>query len=153
MDQQSAGETVSEFQETQELMTKVVKDGGFIYWIENLHVLPGSKLYENPHNWNIDILLKDLRDWIRWSVHSKKYVTFEEAHKEPLNYLTHLNKNSSPEEMIERFYSNRKLALKRIPEMKSNLKTKFRHLPIEILETEMQALEWYESKGWQLWLF
>ena len=42
------GETASEFQQTQEIMHTVVKSGGFIYWIENLHVLPGSKLYKKP---------------------------------------------------------------------------------------------------------
>lgn len=147
------GETESEFQETQEIMHDVVKAGGFIYWIENLHVLPGSKLYENPQRWNIEILLKDLEDWIRWSIFSKKYVTFEEAHKDPLNYLTHLNKNVSPHDMIERFYSNRKLALSLIPEMKLNLENRFKNLPSAIFETEMQFLAWYERKGLKLWLF
>lgn len=147
------GETESEFQETQEMLNNVVKAGGFIYWIENLHILPGSQLYAKPQDWNIEILLNNLEDWIRWSVFSKKYVNFEEAHKEPLNYLTHLNRNVSPKEMIERFYSNRKLALSLIPEMKLNLENRFKNLPSDILETEMQALEWYESKGWKLWLF
>lgn len=147
------GETDSEFQETQEIMHHVVKAGGFIYWIENLHVLPGSQLYEKPQYWDIEILLNNLEDWIRWSVFSKKYVNFDEAYKEPLNYLTHLNRNVSPEEMIERFYSNRKLALSLMPEMKFNLENRFKNLPSDILETEMQALEWYESKGWKLWLF
>lgn len=135
------------------MLNNVVKAGGFIYWIENLHVLPSSQLYEKPQHWNIEILLKDLEDWIRWSILSKRYVTFEEAHKDPLNYLTHLNRNVSPEEMIERFYSNRKLALSLMPEMKFNLENRFKNLPSDILKTEMQALEWYESKGWKLWLF
>ncbi len=146
-------ETYSEFQETQELMRHVVKMGGFIYWIENLHVLPGSEFYEKPEHWDIEVLLNNLKDWIRWSVISKKYVTFEEAYKEPLNYLTHLNRNISPEEMIERFYSNRKLALSLIPEMKFNLENRFKNLPLDIFEDEMQELDWYESKGWKLWLF
>jgi radical SAM superfamily enzyme YgiQ (UPF0313 family) len=147
------GETVSEFQETQEIMNTVVKTGGFIYWIENLHVLPGSKLYENPQYWDIEILLNDLEDWIRWSFLSKKYVSFDEAYQEPLNYLTHLNSNFSQEEMIERFYSNRKLALSLIPEMKSNLENRLKNLPPDIFKTEMQFLDWYELKGWNLWLF
>jgi radical SAM superfamily enzyme YgiQ (UPF0313 family) len=147
------GETISEFQETQEIMNTVVKAGGFIYWIENLHVLPGSKLYENPQRWSIEILVNDLEDWIRWSILSKNYVSFEEAYQEPLNYLTHLNSNVSPQEMIERFYSNRRLALSLIPQMKFNLENKFKNLHSDILETEMQVLDWYERKGWQLWLF
>ncbi len=147
------GETQSEFQETQEIMRQVVKAGGFIYWIENLHVLPGSTLYEKPQYWEIEILLNDLEAWIRWSILSKKYVTFEEAHKEPLNYLTHLNKGISPEEMIERFYSNRKIALSLVPEMKLNLENRSDNLPSDIVETEMQAIQWYESKGCKLWLF
>jgi len=147
------GETYAEFQETQELMRYVVKMGGFIYWIENLHVLPGSRLYEKPRDWDIEVLLNNLEDWIRWSVISKKYVAFEEAYKEPLNYLTHLNRNISPEEMIERFYSNRKLAVSLIPDMKFNLENRIKYLPPHILEAEMQGIDWYESKGWKLWLF
>jgi radical SAM superfamily enzyme YgiQ (UPF0313 family) len=147
------GETYAEFQETQELMRCVVKMGGFIYWIENLHVLPGSRFYEKPRDWDIEVLLNNLEDWIKWSVISKKYVAFEDAYKEPLNYLTHLNRNISPEEMIERFYSNRKLAISLIPEMKFNLENRIKNLPPHILEAEMQALDWYESKGWKLWLF
>jgi hypothetical protein len=61
-------------------MNTVVKAGGLIYWIENLRVLPSSKLYRNPQRWNIEILVNDLRDWIRWAILSKKYVTFEEAY-------------------------------------------------------------------------
>jgi len=147
------GETASEFQETQEIMNTIVKSGGFIYWIENLHVLPGSKLYENPQRWNIEILVNDLQDWIRWAILSKKYVTFDEAYKKPLKYLTHLNRNVSPQDMIERFYSNRKLALALMPEMKFNLRNRFKSLPSDILETEMHVLDWYEAKGWVLWLF
>ena len=147
------GETQSEFQETQEIMHHVVNAGGFIYWIENLHVLPGSRLYEKPQYWDIEILLNNLEDWIRWSVLSKKYVTFEEAHKAPLNYLTHLNKGISPKEMVERFYSNRKVALSLVPEMKLNLENRSENLPSDIFETEMQAIQWYENKGYKLWLF
>lgn len=134
-------------------MNFVVKAGGFIYWIENLHVLPGSKLYKNPESWDIEILLTNLEGWIEWSILSKQYVTFEEAYKEPLKYLTHLNRNASPEKMIERFYSNRKHARTLIPEMKSNLERNFKHLPSDIFKTEMQFLDWYERKGWKLWLF
>jgi radical SAM superfamily enzyme YgiQ (UPF0313 family) len=147
------GETHSEFQETQEIMYQVVKAGGFIYWIENLHILPGSQLYEKPQNWDFEILLKNIEDWIRWSNLSKRYVSFEEAYNEPLNYLTHLNRIISPEKMIERFYSNRKLALSLIPEMKLNLTNKFMILPSDRLEIEIRALDWYKSKGWKLWLF
>lgn len=147
------GETQSEFQETQEIMHHVVDAGGFIYWIENLHVLPGSKLYEKPQYRGIEILLNNLDDWIRWSMISKKYVTLEEALKEPLDYLTHLNKGISSEKMIERFYSNRKLAASLIPEMKFNLEHRFRDLRKDIFRIEVQALEWYEKKGWKLWLY
>jgi len=80
-------------------------------------------------------------------------VSYEEAHKDPLKYLTHLNSNISPGKMIERFYSNRKLALALMPEMKSNLESNFKNLPSDIYSTEMQMLDWYERKGWKLWLF
>ena len=147
------GETESEFQETREIMHKVVKAGGFIFWIENLHVFPGTPLFEDPENWNIEILLTNLEDWIRWAPLSKQYVSFEDASKTPLRYLTHLNSSTSPGKMIERFYSNRKLALSLIPEMKFNLENKFGDLPSEIFEAEMHTLDWYQSKGWKLWLF
>jgi radical SAM superfamily enzyme YgiQ (UPF0313 family) len=147
------GETLTEFMETQELMRQVVKMGGLIYWIENLHVLPGSKFYEKPQKWDIELLLNNLEDWIRWSVLSKKYATLEEVCKEPLTYLTHLNRNISAEEMIERLYSNRKLAVSLIPEMKSNLENRIKTLPRDILESEMNALDWYEDKGWKLVLY
>jgi len=147
------GETESEFRQTQDLMKAVVQAGGFIYWIENLHVLPGTQLYQNPAKWDIEILLKNLADWNRWSLLSKQYVTFEAAYQNPLKYLTHLNRNTSPETMIDRFYSNRKLAASLIPGMKSNLERNFKHLPADIFRAEMQFLDWYERKGWRLWLF
>ena len=147
------GETATEFSETQELMRRVVKAGGFIYWIENLHVLPGSKISQRPEDYDIEILLNDLNDWIRWSIDSKKYVDFQDALNEPLKYLTHLNRNTSAKDMIERFYSNRKLARALIPEMKLNLANRLRILAPDLFESEMQTLDWYESKGWRLWLF
>jgi radical SAM superfamily enzyme YgiQ (UPF0313 family) len=147
------GETAFDFKETQQLMSNVVKVGGLIYWVENLHVLPGSKLYENPQFWDIEVLLNNLEDWIRWSIFSKKYVDFDEVYEEPQNYLTHLNRNISAKEMIDRFYSNRKLALSLTPEMKSNLENRCKNLNSDIAETEMQTLDWYEKEGWTLWLF
>jgi radical SAM superfamily enzyme YgiQ (UPF0313 family) len=147
------GETAAEFAETQELMRRVVKAGGFIYWIENLHVLPGSNIFQMPENYDIEIILNDLKDWIRWSIDSKKYVDFQEALKKPLKYLTHLNRNSSAPEMIERFYSNRSLARAMIPAMKLNLADRNMILAPGLYESEMQTLEWYEDKGWRLWLF
>lgn len=147
------GETGSEFRQTRDLMRQVVQAGGFIYWIENLHVFPGTRLYEDPEHWDIEILLTDLQDWMRWSLLSKHYVSYEEALRQPLKYLTHLSRHISPTEMIERFYGNRKLAASLIPEMKSNLQNRFRNLPLEIIITEMQTLDWYEQKGWELWLF
>ena len=147
------GETNSEFKETQEVFKDVVKAGGFVYWIENLHVLPGTKLYAQPETYRIEILKNNLADWIEWSVFSKAFVDFDTAFAKPHKYLTHLNKNVSPREMIERFYSNRKLAQSLIPDMKLNLKDKLNNLPAKIIETELQTLEWYERKGWKLWLF
>jgi radical SAM superfamily enzyme YgiQ (UPF0313 family) len=147
------GETASEFQETQNLMQHIVELGGFIYWIENLHVSPGSQLYENPGYWNIEILLNTLEHWIDWSINSKKYVEYEEAQKHPMSYLTHLNHDMAPGEMIERFYSNRRLALSFIPAMKHNLLHRFKNAHAKNLQIEMQALDWYESRGWKLWLF
>ena len=147
------GETAAEFAQSQALMHRVVTAGGLIYWIENLHVLPGSKISQRPENYGIEILLNHLADWRRWSIDSKKYVVFEDALNEPLRYLTHRNRNISAEVMIERFYSNRKLARALIPAMKLNLQDRAAILAPELFETEMQTLEWYENKGWRLWLF
>ena len=147
------GETASDFEQTQALMREVVKAGGFIYWIENLHVLPGSKLSQMPENYGIEILLHDLKDWRRWSLDSKKYVDFEDALHQPLRYLTHRNRKLSARDMIERFYSHRKLARALIPAMKHNLQDLPQRLAPDLFEAEMQTLEWYEDKGWRLWLF
>ena len=84
---------------------------------------------------------------------SKRYVSFEEAIKNPLRYLTHVSHRLSPEEMMERFYSNRRLALSLIPEMKNNLLSGFPNMDRRNLDIEMQTLNWYEGKGWKLWLF
>jgi len=147
------GETDLEFRQTQEIMRRVVKAGGLIFWIENLHVFPGTRLFENPEYWNIEIVLTDLQNWIDWSLLSKHYVSYEEALGQPMKYLTHVSRHISPTEMIERFYGNRKLAASLIPEMKSNLAHKFREVPLEIIRSEMQTLDWYEREGWKLWLF
>ena len=61
------GKTQSEFQGTQGIMRQVVKAGGFIYWVENLHALPGSQFHEKPQNWDIEILLNNLEGRIKWS--------------------------------------------------------------------------------------
>jgi len=37
--------------------------------------------------------------------------------------------------------------------MKLNLENRFKNLPSDILETEMQTLEWFENKGWKLLLY
>lgn len=147
------GETKGEFQETEDLLRQVVNAGGFIYWIENLHVLPGSQLYKDPGEWQIEILLKNLADWVRWSSVSKKYVDPEDAIQAPLRYLTHVNANCTPLEMIQRFYTLRRLARDLVPAMKSNLVDRSMHLPAELVQTEMQKLDWYQDKGWQLILF
>jgi radical SAM superfamily enzyme YgiQ (UPF0313 family) len=147
------GETKEEFQDTFDLLRQVVNAGGFIYWIENLHVLPGSQLYGDPEKWNIEILLKNLADWVRWSPVSKQYVDPVDAMQAPRRYLTHVNDNCTPQEMIQRFYTLRRLARDRVPEMKSNLADRSMHLPADLLQTEMQKLDWYKDKGWKLILF
>jgi hypothetical protein len=135
------------------MLARVVAAGGFIYWIENLHVLPGSRLYENPARWQIDILLARLTDWIRWAQISKTFVTPEEAAGDPQRYLTHRNHGTTPQEMIRRFYIQRGRARDLVPEMKANLADRADHLPPELVHTETQKLDWYAVKGWQLLLF
>lgn len=135
------------------MLRQVVDAGGFIYWIENLHVLPGSQLYRYPEKWQIEILLKNMTDWFRWSLVSKMYIEPEDAIQAPLLYLTHLNSNSTPQEMIRRFYALRRLARDLVPAMKRNLADRSSHLPSELVCMEMQTLEWYENTGWKLLLF
>ncbi len=147
------GETEADFAATTEMLARVVAAGGFIYWIENLHVLPGSRLYENPARWQIDILLARLTDWIRWAQISKTFVTPEEAAGDPQRYLTHRNHGTTPQEMIRRFYIQRGRARDLVPEMKANLADRADHLPPELVHTETQKLDWYAVKGWQLLLF
>ncbi len=144
------GETASEFRETRDLLPEVVRAGGLVYWIENLHALPGSELYENPEGYDIDILLNSPGEWMRWSVLSKSHVDFEAARADPLPYLTHLNRNATPGEMIERLHSLRKLARSLVPGMKRNLENRSGALAPGVLKYEMTRLERYEKKGWRV---
>ena len=147
------GETEADFQATHEMLQHVVDAGGFNYWIENLHVLPGSRLHQKPKQWKIDIVLNNLADWVRWSLVSKTYIDPEEADRRPRDYLTHVNRDSTPGEMIRRLYAQRRLARDLVPAMKANLADRSPHLPSALALTEMQKLEWYEEKGWKLLLF
>lgn len=147
------GETEADFRATHDMLRHVVEAGGFNYWIENLHVLPGSRLHRNPKQWKIDIVLKNLADWVRWSLVSKTYVNPEDATRRPRDYLTHVNHDRTPGEMIRRLYTQRRLARDLVPAMKANLADRSHHLPSELVRTESQKLDWYEEKGWKLLLF
>ena len=147
------GETASDFEETRAMLARVVKAGGFVYWIENLHVLPGSRFYQDPGSWSIDILLPSLSEWIRWSPVSKTYVEPEEALADPLRYLTHCNHDTPPREMMRRFFSLRRQTRDLTPEMKTNLEERSSGLPHELLIAERRRLDWYAAKGWKLLLF
>ena len=147
------GETESDFRATHEMLPHVVDAGGLTYWIENLHVLPGSRLHRNPKQWKIDILLNNLADWVRWSLVSKTYVDPKDAARRPQDYLTHVNHDSTPWEMIRRLFTQRRRARDLVPAMKANLADRAPHLPSELARTERQKLDWYEEKGWKLLLF
>ena len=147
------GETAADFRATHDMLQHVVEAGGFTYWIENLHVLPGSRLHRNPKEWKIDIVLKNLADWVRWSLVSKTYVDPEDAARRPHDYLTHVNLDSTPGEMIRRLYAQRRRARDQVPAMKANLTDRSAHLPTALVRTERQKLDWYEEKGWKLLLF
>ncbi len=147
------GETADEFEETQEMLRQVVAAGGFIYWIENLHLLPGSALHCHPEKWRIKLLLNDLEDWFRWSLDSKTYVDPDDALRSPRRYLTHLNHNTGAREMMKRFFDHRRLARRLVPDMQRNLAERAPRLPPELVRAEMQTLDWYQARGWQLLLF
>jgi radical SAM superfamily enzyme YgiQ (UPF0313 family) len=147
------GETEADCAATAEMLDRVVAAGGFVYWIENLHVLPGSRLFANPTHWRIAILLKRLADWIRWAQISKTYVEPEEALADPLRYLTHCNHDTPPREMLRRFFSLRRQARDLVPEMKTNLAERSSGLPHALHKAEWRRLEGYAAKGWKLLLF
>ncbi len=147
------GETAADHQATLNLLDRVVAAGGFVYWIENLHVLPGSPLHRHPQKWDIEILLQNLTDWFQWSLRSKTYVDLEVASEAPRDYLTHLNRNCTPREMITRLYNLRRRARELVPAMLRNLEARRANLPAELARTEQDKLAWYAERGWKLWLF
>jgi radical SAM superfamily enzyme YgiQ (UPF0313 family) len=147
------GETPAAFEETAALLERVVAAGGFIYWIENLHVLPGSRLYRHPETWGLDLRLNTLADWERWALLSKTYVAPEEALETPERYLTHVNHGTSPREMIRRLYAHRRRARARVPDMLASLEARRAHLPPALHHAEKERLDWYQTQGWQLLLF
>ena len=55
-----------------------------VYGIENLHVFPGRPLHRSPLKWDMELLLKDLSGWFRWSLRSK---TYKEVHMAGLKSL------------------------------------------------------------------
>lgn len=147
------GETGADVAKTAALLDSVVDAGGLIYWIENLHVLPGSRLYRHPEKWGLDVRLKTLADWVRWSLLSKTYVAPEEALEAPERYLTHVNHDTAPREMIRRLYALRQQARDRVPDMQANLEGRRSNLSPALHRMEKARLEWYAAKGWQLLLF
>lgn len=147
------GETEADVRQTKRLIEDVVQAGGFVYWIENLHVLPGSRLYRNPAQWGIELLLKSPEDWIRWGQISKAYVAPAEALADPLRFLTHVNHATPPEEMMRRFFDLRRQARDLVPDMQQNLAARASRLPSALRRAEEERLEWFENRGWQLLLF
>lgn len=146
------GETEKDHKKTLSLMREVVKRGGLVYWIENLHVLPGSKISMNPEYYNVRPLLINFDDWTRWAQISKEYFSIKNILDEPLKYLTHVNLNSNPNIMVKRFLKTRIFAKKLVPEMRYRLliHEKKGTLPID---SHLKQLEWYENYGWRLLVF
>ncbi|MCA9668912.1 MAG: radical SAM protein [Myxococcales bacterium] len=143
------GETASEFRETYEAMREVVALGGQIYWIENLMVTPGTKFADDPSAYDIDVLVNTLEGWQRWSQLSKRYVTEEEFAAKPREYLTHINTNSTPADMVKRFYQLRYLARDLVPDMRRNVERNMTGNEY-LYELEMGELGWFEEKGYLL---
>ena len=116
-------------------------------------LISGKKLYDNPQKFGIDNLFKTMEDWIEYAVLSKRYVDFNEIKKNPQEFLTHSDDNIPFDEMVNRLYSNRKLAQTLVSQMISNLENKFNNLPSYLISREKQVLDWYEKKGWELLLY
>lgn len=114
------GETDAEFGESLDTMKQVADSGGQIYWIDPLIVLPDTPFSRCPQAHQIQPLLNSLEDWQRWSLLAKNEASTEDLRANPLRYLTHVNLNTSPEVMIDRFIRCRSLAVELVPQMKAN---------------------------------
>lgn len=145
-------ETRRQFEDTLRLMDQVAAAGGFVYWIENLHVLPGSPLEINYAQHNISLLLKSFADWRRWSFLAKSNIDFEDALAHPETYLTHLAKETPPREMMERFIQARLHARDLVDPMIKHLLAR-RDLPQAIVDTELFGLRWYHRSGHRMLVF
>ena len=77
----------------------------------------------------------------------------EEAAQAPQDYLTHLNHNSTPREMVARFFALRQHARALVPAMQTNLEAHAAGLPPALAQSERRTLAWYADQGWKLWLF
>ena len=73
--------------------------------------------------------------------------------EQPGDYLTHINHDSTPGEMIRRFYTQRRRARDLVPTMKANLADRSPYLPTALARTERQKMDWHEENGWKLLLF
>lgn len=145
-------ETRTQFDHTLKMMNEVADRGGLSYWIENLHVIPGSPLEKEEEKHKIKILLKTFADWRRWAFIAKSNIDFEDALEQPEKYLTHLATNASPREMMERFIEARMFAKELIPK-KINFLMNRKDLPTEIAAVEMAGLHWYQKAGYRMLVF
>jgi radical SAM superfamily enzyme YgiQ (UPF0313 family) len=141
-----------DFLKTLETMYKVANIGGYIYWVENLHVLPGSRFYEKYSEFSIKPILTTFDEWIHWAPISKTLVNFDEMEKDPMKYITHIDEKIPPKIMILRFKAMRLLALDNIDNHIIKLETN-EHIPKFIKQTEMKNLENYKKEQYKLLLF
>jgi radical SAM superfamily enzyme YgiQ (UPF0313 family) len=145
-------ETRKQFDGTLRLMRDVAELGGLSYWIENLHVLPGTPLEKNADKANIRLLLRTFQDWRRWAFLAKSNIDFEHALAHPESYLTHLAANASPREMIERFIEARLFA-RDLMDRKMSILSMRKDLPPEISIVEMAGLKWFRESGYRMLVF
>ena len=145
-------ENKNDFNQTLSAMRDISNEGGSIYRIENLHVLPGTEFFEKPEKYNIIPLLKRFSDWSRWATVSKNNVSFEEMARDPLKYLTHKDKSTSTDLMIKKLAAMRILALNSVDTQIEKI-ARNKDMDTFIANEEIKTLEWFKRKGYKVLLF
>jgi radical SAM superfamily enzyme YgiQ (UPF0313 family) len=145
-------ETEEDYNKTLSAMRKVVELKGNVHWIENLHVLPGSKFFDHSEEYGIDPKFKHYEDWFNWARISKNLVDFKTLRRNPQKYFTHVENGKAMGLMVKRFYYMRKLARQFIDQRIASIETG-QYVNEEIASKELSELEWYKDEGYKLLLF
>lgn len=144
------GETTDDFNRTLALMKKAATSGANVYWVENLHVLPGSEFFENPNKFGINPLFNSFNKWQKWAAMSKNYIDFKDIEKNPIKYFTHTDNNTNINLMADRFIKMRRLATNASVYTLNHIKNE---VDDYIYNSEIESLKWYINEGHKMLLF